>query len=378
MRATVGFFFAFALVLIFGPAAPALAQQPIRIGLNTSITGTGAEAGQYEANGARLALEEVNKAGGVLGRPLQLAIEDNQTTNPGVVSAFTKLVSDSAMVAVVGPSRSTQINAVLPNIDKAGLPVMIGGSDPTLTRQGNRWVFRFRPTDRYGARVMADFGVNTLKLKKWAVVHSTDTFGVSGMTNLLANLKELGVTPVLVQGYTNKAPDFTPVVLAIKQSGAELIASYFTFSEDVGIFAKQLRQLGVDAPWVGSTSIVTYTAMKLAGPALNATYAVTDFASESSPEAKAYAGKYEAAHKIPADLYAAWTYDAVRVLAQAMNKAKSTGADAIRRAILNTNGYRGVLGTYRFEANGDSLHGFNVVTIDNGKIVFIKHIQLEN
>ena len=366
------------LALLFAALPAVAAEGPIKIGLNTSTTGTGAESGQYESNGVKLAIEEINKAGGVLGRKLELVIEDNQTTNPGAVSAFTKLASQGDITAVVGPIRSTQINAILPNIAKAGMPVMIGGSDPTLTKQGNKWVFRCRPNDTYSAKVIADFGVNGLKLKKWAIVHSTDTFGTSGMNNLLSNLKALGITPVLIQGYTNKAPDFTPVVLAIKQAGADVIGSYFTFSEDIGIFAKQLRQLGVDATWIGSASIVTDSAMKLAGLALNGTYGVPDFTADASAESKAYAKKYEDVYKRPADLYSSWAYDAVNVLAIAIAAAKSTEPGAIRSAIVAINGYKGVEGTYKFDENGDGLRGYNVVKNDGGKIVFVKHTQFDN
>ena len=100
--------------------------------------------------------------------------------------------------------------------------------------------------------MIADFGVNSLKLKKWAIVHSTDAFGSGGMKALTAALQSYGVTPVLVQGYTNNSQDFTPIVLAVKKSGADILATYMTNSPDVGIFAKQLRQLGVGIPWVGS------------------------------------------------------------------------------------------------------------------------------
>ena len=279
---------------------------------------------------------------------------------------------------MVGPIRSTQVNAILPNITKAAIPVMIGGSDPTLTHQGSKWVFRCRPNDVYSARVMVDFGINTLKLKKWAIVHSTDTFGTSGMKNLVENLKQQGITPVLVQGYTNKAPDFTPVVLAVKQSGAEIMASYFTFSEDVGIFAKQLRQLGVNIQWIGSASIISDSALKLAGPALDGAYGAPDFTVDASPEAKAYDKKYQEAYKVIPDVYSSWAYDAVHVAAKAIADAKSTEPDAIRKAILAINGFKGVEGTYKFDQNGDALRGYNVVKIDGGKANFIKHIQFND
>jgi branched-chain amino acid transport system substrate-binding protein len=334
----IGLRWAMAGVLMFA-AAPLLADS-LKIGLVAPLTGPGAESGRFQIQGAKLAVEEVNKAGGVLGRQVELLIEDDQTTNPGAVLAFSKLAGDKDIPAFIGSIRSTQVHAMAPDILKVGKPVMIGGTDPQLTRIGNPWLFRFRPNDIYSARVIADFGVNTLKLRKWAIVHSTDAFGTSGMKNLSEELKKRDVTPVLVQGYSNNSQDFTPVALAVKQSGADVMGTYMTFEPDQGIFAKQLRQLGVGVGWVGSPTTVTSTALTLAGPA--------------------------------------WSYDAVNVLALAINRAKSLDPQAIRTAILAIKGYKGAEGTYNFDPNGDGLHGYNIVKNEDGKIVFNKHIDFND
>src|SRR6516165_9817951 len=352
------------------------AAEPLKIGMVASLTGPAAEVGRYAIQGAKLAAEEVNKTGGVLGRPIELVIEDNQTTNPGVVLAFSKLAGDKDIPAFIGPPFSTQIHAIAPDIQRLGKPVMIGGTDPQLTHMGNPWLFRFRPNDIYSARVIADYGVKTLGKKKWAIVHSTDAFGTSGMKNLVEDLKGMGVEPALVQGYTNNSQDFTPVVLAVKQSGADVMATYMTgIPSDQAIFARQLRQLGVNIAWVGSPLTAQPTALKLAGAALFGSYAVVDFAVDSSPAAKEFATKYEATYKSAPDAAGAWTYDAVHVLALAIDNAKSLEPQKVREAILSVKGYPGVEGTYNFDQNGDGLRSYNVVKNDNGKIVFIKHID---
>ena len=353
----------------------ARSAEPLKIGMVAPLTGPAAELGRYETQGAKLATEEVNKAGGVLGRPIELVIEDDQTTNPGVVLAFSKVAGDKDIPAFIGPIFSTQIHAMAPDVQRLGKPVMIGGTDPQLTRMGNPWLFRFRPNDVYSARVIADYGVKTLGKKKWAIVYSTDAFGTSGMKNLVEDLKGMGVEPALVQGYTNNSQDFTPVVLAVKQSGADVMGTYMGFPADQAIFARQLRQLGVNIAWVGSPTTVQTTALTLAGPALFGSYAAADFNADSSPAAKEFATKYEANYKSAPDLYGAWTYDAVHVLALAIDNAKSLEPQKIREAILSVKDYPGAEGTYNFDQNGDGLHGYNVVKNDNGKIVFIKHID---
>ena len=123
---------------------------------------------------------------------------------------------------------------------------------------------------------------------------------------------------------------------------------------------------------------VATAALRLAGPALDGTYAITDFAPDSSIAAKEFAGKYEAAYKSAPDNFAAWTYDAVRILAFATENAKSLEPQKIREAILSVKGYPGAEGTYNFDQNGDGLRGYNIVKNDNGKLVFIKHIDFNN
>ncbi len=343
------------------------------------VTGPAAESGKYALTGAKIALDKVNKAGGVLGKQAELITEDDQTTNPGAVLAFSKLAAQSDMVAFIGPIRSTQVHAIQPDLQKIAKPMAFGGTDPALTHLGNKWLFRFRPNDSYSGRVIATYGIETLGKKNWAVVHSTDAFGTGGAKSLTEALGKTGGKVAIDQGYPNQNQDFTPVVLAIKQSGADVIGSYFTFENDIAIFARQLRQLGVNLPWVGSPSIAVATAVKLAGAALYGTYGVADFAEESSDAAREYAKLYrEASGGLKPDIFSSWPYDAVNVLCASINKAGSTEPDKIRDAILSTKGYMGAEGEYNFDQNGDGLHGYNIIRNDKGTIVFDKHIEFES
>jgi branched-chain amino acid transport system substrate-binding protein len=370
----------FAAGIVAGIAAPYIVTSAraqgatIKIGMCAPVTGPAAESGGYAVKGAKLALEAVNKAGGILGKQAELIVEDDQTTNPGIVLAFSKLAAQSDIVGFLGSIRSTQVHAMAPDVLKLGKPVMIGGTDPNLTHMGNQWLFRCRPNDSYSGSVIAEYGVKTLGKKKWFVLHSTDAFGTAGGKALTEALGKLGATAT-DQGYANQSQDFTPVVLAIKQSGADILGSYFTFENDLGIFARQLRQLGVTIPWVGSPSIVNITALKLAGPALYNTFGVADYAEDSSEASKAFGKIYRDAVKVAPDNQSSWTYDAVNVLSQAINKAGSTDPTKIREAILATKKFAGAEGEYNFDQNGDGLHGYNIVKNEKGTIVFDKHIE---
>ena len=353
------------------------AGDTIKIGVLSPATGAAAESGKFQLNGIRMAVDAVNEKG-VLGRKVEIVVEDDQTTNPGAVLAFSRLAERPEIVGFIGPIRSTQVNAIAPDVLKTAKPMMFGGTDPTLTRQGNPWLFRCRPNDSYSAKVIAEFGVGELKKQKWAVVFSTDAFGTNGSKALEAALKDRGITPVLMQGYTNQASDYTAVVLAVKSSGADIVSSYFTFEGDLGIFARQLRQLGVTIPWVGSPSIVNTTALNLAGRALYGTYGVADYAVDATPASKAFGDKYQALHKAIPDNQSSYAFDALNLLARAITDAGSTEPDKLRTALIAIKGYAGAEGEYNFDDKGDALRGYNIVRNENGKIVFDRRIEVKD
>jgi branched-chain amino acid transport system substrate-binding protein len=351
------------------------AAETIKFGEIAPASGPNAEQGRLLVNGARLAVETINGKAGVLGRQFELLTEDDQTTNPGAVLAFSRAAARPDIVAFLGPPSSTQTHAIAADVLKAGRPLILIGSDPALTHLGNPWLFRCRANDLYSARVIADYGVNDLKKQQWAIVHSTDAFGSAAVKSLTSALDKLGIKPVLVQGYTNNQADFTPLVLAIKQSNADLIASYTTFPTDVALLARQLRQLGVTTPWIGSQSIATTTSMKLAGPALFGTYGVVDYHPDANPEARAFADHYKQVYNADADAFSSWPFDTIMIYAHAINAAGTTEPESLRKSILAIRGLKGVNGVFNFDSYGESLRGLNVVRNDDGKLTFIRHIE---
>lgn len=357
------------------PAIVARAADTIRIGVTSPQTGAAAQSGQFMRDGIKQALDAINARDGVLGRRLETVVADDQTTNPGAVLAFSRLASNPSIVAFIGSIRSTQVQAMSPGVLQAGKPTMIGGTDPRLTHQGNKWLFRCRPNDTYSAKTIAAYGVQTLGHKRWALVTSTDAFGTGGHQALTAALKELGVTPVLQQGYSNQQADFTPTVLQIRSAAADLVASYFTYETDLGVFARQLRQFGVRVPWLGSASIVDTSALQLAGAALYDTYGVADYAVDASAASKAFGADYQKLYGQTPDNQSSWAFDAVNLLALAITNAKGTDPEAIRTAMLGIQGYKGAEGTYDFDQFGDGLHGYSVVQNQGGKIKFIKYVE---
>ncbi|MFL5388544.1 MAG: ABC transporter substrate-binding protein [Myxococcales bacterium] len=367
--------FAFA-VLAASHAAVAADPPPIRIGQVIPITGEAAESGRYHKYGAELAVEQVNKSGGIKGRRIELVQEDDKTTNPGAVAALQRLLEDKEIPAIVGSIRSTQVQAMLPTVKEAGIPFLIGGTNFGLTHQGNPWVFRFRPHDGFSAKVIGRFAVEELKVKKLAVVHSTDAFGNGGRDFVVKALSEMKIEPVLVQGYNNGEKDFTAILTAVRQSGADGLITYFTFSTDIGIFAKQIKQLGIKVQWIGSPSIAAVDGRKLAGDALHGTYGVSDFNADGSAKSKEFSAAYRAKYNVEPDLYSSWCYDAVSVLAEAMRRAPDLKPDSLRKAILAIKGFPGAEGEYNFDENGDGLDHYHIVRNESGAIKYFKTIRV--
>jgi len=346
--------------------------KPIKIGQIIPMTGEAVESGKYHKQGAEIAIDKINAAGGINGRKLTVVLEDDQTTNPGGVAALQKLLEDKEIPVILGSIRSTQVQAMLPTINEAKIPVAIGGTNYGLTHSGSQWVFRFRPHDGMSAKVIAKFMVEELKLKKVAIVHASDAFGNGGRDMLTPALKELGAEVVFTQGYNNQEKDFTAVVQGLKKSGATGLNTYMTFSTDLGIFARQIKQLGAQVKWVGSPSITAVDGRNLAGDALYGTYGVTDFHVDASPIATEFAKAYKAKFAQDPDLYASWCYDAVLVFAEAMKVSPDLKPENLRKAILSIQKFPGAESEYNFDQNGDGLDHYHVVQNVNGTIKYFK------
>jgi len=365
-----------AAAMLAAPHIARAADDTIKIGVMTPLTGAAVESGKLQQNGIRLALEAVNRKG-VLGRKFEVVTEDDQTTNPGATQGFERLAARPDIAAIVGPIRSAQVNAIEASIRKLGKPFMFGGTDPTLTQRGNPWLFRCRPNDGYSATIIAEFGFGQLQKQKWAVVFSAEAFGTNGSKALLAALRERSITPLTMQGFPNQTTDFTAVVDAVRASGADVLSTYIALETDLGLFAQQLRRAGVNLPWVGSPSITSAQSRTLAGEALFGTFGIADYALDGTPTSGAFGTKYNALFGVIPDHQAAYAHDAVLLLARAMTEANGTGPDKVRTALLAIKGFAAAEGEYTFDGKGDGLRGYNIVKNEKGKLVFDRRIEVE-
>ena len=342
----------------------AIAGEQIRIGFTPPITGGSAAEGALQIKALKLALKDINESGGVNGKQIDLIYVDNQSTNPGALAALQRAVEQEKVLALVGVVKSTQILAMSDAVKNYAIPTMIGGTNATLTRQGNPWLFRVRPDDSVAAAAMVKYVKEDTTLTKIGILHDADAFGTGGADLVEKGAKELGLTVVRRDKYTTGTRDYTAQLLALKGAGAEIMILYGTNPEDVAVIMRQYRQLGSPFKYLGSPSSGNKDALNLAKELAVGLLAVNDF-TPGTPEITKYADAYKKEFGEVYDAANAWSHDGLNILVNAIRKGGDDRAK-IREAILATQGYKGVLGTFNFTPNGDGLSAVSVCEIQPG------------
>jgi branched-chain amino acid transport system substrate-binding protein len=366
-------FLSIMIAAIFGLAIAAAADE-IRIGFTPPITGLHAAGGSLQVKAIKLALKEINAAGGINGKKIDLRIIDSQSSNPGALAALQKAVDQEKVVALVGCLYSTQVLATADAIKNYGIPTIIGATNVNITRQGNPWLFRVRPDDSIAAGAMVKYIKEDTKLTKIGLLHDADAMGTGGADLVEKGAKEAGLTVVKRAKTSTGAKDFTAELLAMKNAGAQILI-FYGHQEATALLQRQVRQLGSPFKFLGSPSAASKDSLNLAKEAAEGIWAVVDFVPGQSEENKRYALAYKKEYNEEYDTLNVWTYDALKILANAIKKG-GEDRDKIRQAILATQGYKGVQGTFSFTPNGDGLSEVSIVQIEKGKPKLLKIISV--
>ena len=371
--------FTFALLgLVVGMTFGVLSLQAadtIKIGFTPPVTGASADEGALQIKAIKLALKQINAAGGVNGKKIDLIIVDNQSTNPGALAALQKAVEQEKVLALVGSVKSTQILAMSDAIKNYGIPAIIGGTNASLTKQGNPWLFRVRPDDSIAAAAMVKYIKEDTKFTKIGILHDSDAFGTGGADLVEKYAKDAGLTLVKRERYTTKTKDYTAQLLSIKNAGTQALVLYCSNPEDVAVIQRQYRQLGSPFMYIGSASSQMKDTINLSREASEGLLAIADFVPGQSQVNKKYADDYKKEYNQEFDATSAWTYDGLNILVNAIRKV-GENRPKIREAILSTKGYQGVLGTFDFTPNGDGLSEVSVVKIEKGNPKLIKIVKV--
>ena len=361
------------IVAVFGIGI-ATAAEEIRIGFTPPITGVHAAAGSLQVKAIKLALKEINAAGGVNGKKIDLRIIDNQSSNPGALAALQKAVEQEKVVALVGCLYSTQVLATSDAIKNYGIPTIIGATNVNITKQGNPWLFRVRPDDSIAASAMVKYIKEDTKFTKIGLLHDADAMGTGGADLVEKNAKQAGLTVVKREKTATAAKDFTAELLAMKNAGAQILI-FYGHQEATALLQRQIRQLGSPFKFLGSPSAASKDSLNLAKEAAEGIWAVVDFVPGQTEENKRYAAAYKKEYNEEYDTLNVWTYDGLKILVNAIKKA-GEDRDKIRQAILATQGYKGVQGTFSFTPNGDGLSEVSIVQIEQGKPKLLKIVNV--
>lgn len=352
-----------------------MADQTIKIGFTPPITGVHAAAGSLQVKAIKLAVKEINAAGGINGKKIDLRIIDSQSSNPGALAALQKAVEQEKVVALVGCLYSTQVLATSDAIKKYGIPTIIGATNVNITKQGNPWLFRVRPDDSIAAGAMVKYIKENTKFTKIGLLHDADAMGTGGADLVVKSAKEAGgLTIVRREKTATGAKDFTAELLAMKNAGAQVLI-FYGHQEATALLQRQVRQLGSPFKYLGSPSAASKDSLNLAKEAAEGIWAVVDFVPGQTKENKRYAAAYKKEYGEEYDTLNVWAYDGLYILTNAIKKAREN-RDKIRQAILATQGYKGVQGTFSFTPNGDGLREVSIVQIEKGKPKLLKVVNV--
>ncbi|MBI5379614.1 MAG: branched-chain amino acid ABC transporter substrate-binding protein [Nitrospirae bacterium] len=348
------------LILFVGCAGKETAV--IKIGIAGPMTGDQSKMGMDFRNGVQLAVEEWNAKGGVLGKPVQMLVEDDQRDPKQAVSVANKLVK-SGVAGVIGHFNSSCSIPASRVYAEAKIPMITPAStNPQLTDQGLPMVFRVCGRDDQQGKVAADFAVENLKARRIAVLHDKTTYGqglADEFKRALAGRAEVVYYGSIIQGDR----DFRAVLTTLKAKKPDL---YFFggIYPDAGLLARQAKELGLTAPMLSGDGTIDVKFLEIAGPAAEGTSLTFSPDPAKIPTAKAF---LEAYHKKfgPHGPYSIYAYDATYVLLSAIQEAGTTDGRKVSEMI-RARIHQGALGTIRFDAKGDVTQAPYVVWITKG------------
>jgi branched-chain amino acid transport system substrate-binding protein len=359
------------------PAQPTAAPVagPIKIGAIYNLTGAQAPLDVPSANGARLAIKEINAAGGVLGRPVELLLYDGKTDAATISNAATQLTESDKVVAMLGFSDSDQTLAAAPIAAKAGVVfVTSGATSPKLPGQVPDYLYMACFGDNVQAAAGAEYAHDTLKARTAYLL--TD----KGMeyTLLLGKyfkerFTELGGNVVMEDTYQTGDKDFSAQITSLKGVGAMPDVLFIASGpDDIGAIVKQFRDAGVDSPIFGGDSYDTPLLVQIAGQGAENTYFTTHAlmdATSGSDAVRKFTAAYQADFKAPPEnAFAGLGYDTVKLIADAIRRAGSADPEAIRAALGQTKDLPGVTGAITFQPGSRiPQKGVTVILINDGK-----------
>jgi len=361
--------------------ATVVAAPPIKIGALFSITGPPSFLGEPERNSAQMVVDEINKAGGIKGRKIELVVYDTQGDATKAVQAASRLIKDDKVVAIIGPSTTGDTMAVIPIVEKAQIPMVSCAAGIKITEPVKRWVFKTAQNDSLAvARIFEH--LKKRKINKIAILTVSDSFGASGREQLKNQAANFGIQIVSDDTYGPKDTDMTVQLTKIRSSQAQILICWGT-NPGPAVIARNARQLGLKLPLYMSHGVSYKKFIELAGDAAegiilpSGRVLVADLLPNSDKQKKSllsYVRDYQRHFKAEGDHFGGHAWDAVMLLKGAFEKGAVTPA-AIRDQLEKTRHFAGIGGIFNYspeDHSGLTKDAFVLVEIRQKDWVLVK------
>jgi branched-chain amino acid transport system substrate-binding protein len=345
--------------LAIGIGAPVQASEPIRIGAIFSVTGPASFLGEPERNTAKMLEEEINKAGGLLGRKVELIVYDDESDTTKAVTAVDRLIKRDRVVAVIGPSTSGSTLAIVPKIEEAQIPLISCAAARRIVEPVRRWIFKVAASDILAAKKI--FGdLKQRDLGKVAILTASDAYGAGGREDIKEIAPQMGIALVADEVFGPKDTDMTAQLTRIKGTPAQAIVVWGT-NPGPAVIARNRAQLKIATALYMSSGVASKRFIELAGPEnaegilLPAGRLIVEAQLPATHPQKAllsnYIRNYEQRFKQPVSTFGGHAWDAMMILAQAIKNANSAQPAAVRDALEKVRGFWGTAGEFNFSAD---------------------------
>ncbi|MBI2517635.1 MAG: ABC transporter substrate-binding protein [Opitutae bacterium] len=353
------------------------AEDTIKIGEYGAFTGANADFGIAARKGVILAVEEANAAGGVLGKKIELLIEDNQSKQGESATIAKKFVSRDKVVAVLGGNISNHSLEAAPVYQTAKIPMIaITSTNPRVTEIGN-YIFRVCFIDPFQGAALAKFARDTLKLQRVAILTSVNNAYSVGLSKVFRErFTAAGGTIVAEQKHNEGDKDFRAQLTAVKAAGAEAILHSGNYTEGA-LICKQARALGFTGALFGGDAWEGPDLVAIGGAAVEGTYYSTHASSESpNPATQAFVKRYQARwNGETPNATTTLGYESAILLFDAMRRAGTTESAALRDALAATKDFPGVTGSITIDEKRNASKPAMIIVVKDGKFKFVEAVQ---
>jgi branched-chain amino acid transport system substrate-binding protein len=354
----------------------------IKIGGNFELTGGVAEFGKKGENGLKLAIEEANAKGGVLGKQIEYVGADNKSEAGESTAATTKLVTQDKVVGIVGPMTTGNTLAAIPVVTDNKIPLITPtGTNSTITVKAdgtlNQWLFRACFIDPFQGDVAANFALDTLKASTAAVIIDQKGDYSKGLADSFKNtFTKAGKEVVASEQYVaGQDKDFRSILTNIKAKNPDVVFVPGYYGE-VGMIIKQARDLGIKSAFLGGDGWGTGNIVEVAGSAAMNNCFYVDHVAADDPALADFAKTYKQKYNQDADSFAALGYDAGNMLIAAITKAGSTDGEKIRQALETMTGFKGISGDVNVDpATHNPKKSASILKFVDGKKVFSTRVN---